>query len=176
MEPIILLIISLIVGSLMKGSDKKKTPGNRPPRPEPMQQKPLQQGPAQPKPGRAGGLRDLTRQLYEDLQQEVKKEMKEFREEPRREEREERPRASRPGQPDSPAPAAKERKKGREPSQRRGSVRAGDLTGKGLGETADDPIRQGEIGSSRLLPETRDDLVRGVIFSEIFGPPKARRK
>ncbi|SIT82372.1 hypothetical protein [Edaphobacillus lindanitolerans] len=168
MEPIILLIISLIVGSLMKGNDKKKAPG----KPGPVQTKPV------PKPARkpeqpAGGLRELTRQLYEDLQQEVKKEMKEFREDPREERKTETEQKKRTEKPQLPKTAEPQRKKGREPSQRRSAVHADDLT---ADRPIDDPITLGEIGSSRLLPETRDDLVRGVIFSEILGPPKARRK
>ena len=35
--------------------------------------------------------------------------------------------------------------------------------------------QQSKIQVERILPKTKDDLIKGVIFSEIYGPPKSKR-
>ena len=38
-----------------------------------------------------------------------------------------------------------------------------------------DEIAKKEIRLESLVPKSKDDLIKGVIFSEIFGPPKSKR-
>ena len=35
--------------------------------------------------------------------------------------------------------------------------------------------QQGKIQVESILPKTKDDLIKGIIFSEIYGPPKSKR-
>lgn len=173
MEPIILLIISLIVGSLFKGKDNQKPPAQMPnqaPRPE-VPKRSAQQ---------SGNLKDLTKQLYEDLQREIQKESKEFRTDPRTSEtapqpKQERPRADRKRSVSDraagrmgetvaasaidvpPAPGRPDRKE---------RVR----------KTAQVPGKTDFADSESLFPENEEELARAIVFAEILGPPKAKRR
>ncbi|WP_213422923.1 hypothetical protein [Bhargavaea massiliensis] len=168
MEPIILLIISLIVGSLFKGKDNQKPPAQKPnqaPRPE-VPKRSAQQ---------SGNLKDLTKQLYEDLQREIQKESKEFRTDPRTSETAPQPKQERPR-------ADRERT-------------VSDRTAGRMGETVDVPPAPGRpdrkervrktapvsgktdfADSESLFPENEEELARAIVFAEILGPPKAKRR
>lgn len=173
MEPIILLIISLIVGSLFKGKDNQKPPAQKPnqhPRPE-SPKPPAQHG---------GNLKNLTRQLYEDLQKEIQNESGEFRTDPRTAGTAPRPNRERPGA-DRAKPAA-DRTTGRmgdavaqtaidappAPSRPERKER--------IRKTAQDPGKADYADPESLFPENEEDLARAIVFAEILGPPKAKRR
>lgn len=175
MEPIILLIISLIVGSLFKGKDNQKPPAKKPGQtqaPPPRQDVPRR--PAE----KGGSLKDLTKQLYEDLQKEIQKEAGEFRNDPRTVEK-------KPVQPKPEVATRSERvpqqitrtsadetNTARNPRPERTHERTRDRKA-----VTEQPIYKTEIAEpGRLLPESEEDLARAIVFAEILGPPKAKRR
>ena len=170
MEPIILLIISLIVGSLFKGKENQNPPAQKPkqaPRPE-APKRPAAQG---------GNLKDLTKRLYEDLQKEIQKEAKEFRTDPRTaESRSERPEPirSRTGRNTE---AVTESSKESATAESR-PVRTGrpERTRERVNAAVTAPREQGPADPGALFPGSEEELARAIVFAEILGPPKAKRR
>ncbi|MFC7364802.1 MULTISPECIES: hypothetical protein [Bhargavaea] len=172
MEPIILLIISLIIGTLFKGKENQKPPAQKP------NQAPRQEVPKRPA-AQGGNLKDLTKQLYEDLQKEIQKEAKEFRTDPREADsntaKPEPVRSTRrnaendAGRARESAPAAKrgERQERQERTRERMRPTAAPVPVSRKPEPAD---------PDSLFPESEEELARAIVFAEILGPPKAKRR
>ena len=166
MEPIILLIISLIIGTLFKGKENQKPPAQKP------NQAPRPEAPKRPA-AQAGNLKDLTKQLYEDLQKEIQKEAKEFRTDPRSAEpRPERPEPVRRTGRDAEAitgtagESASAAKRPERPERIRERMSA----------KAPAPREQGPAEPESLFPGSEEELARAIVFAEILGPPKAKRR
>lgn len=169
MEPIILLIISLIIGSLFKGKENQKPPAKKPgqaPRPE-VPKRPTAQG---------GNLKDLTKQLYEDLQKEIQKEAKDFRADPRdadarnAESRRPKPESVRSTGRNAESVPGRERDSASETKRPERHERTRE-------RVRPPAARKPEVTDpGSLFPESEEELARAIVFAEILGPPKAKRR
>lgn len=166
MEPIILLIISLIIGSLFKGKEEQKPPSQKP------SQSSRPDGTKRPNV-QGGNLKDLTKQLYQDLQKEIQKESKENRTDPRPSKVEtmeaEKPRTA--GRMVDTTSASSEQEIAVTPRSPR-SDRIRDV----IKEPQSAPRKSGYSEVDQFFPESEEDLARAIVFSEILGPPKAKRR
>lgn len=166
MESIIPLIIMLIVGSLFKGK-RDKGPS------EEEKTKPFM--PRQERTERSDDpfkkLKEISKEMYREMQQEMQREA---------EPQQNRPRTSPPvavpvrpvvQQPTPPVREVQREKvrSQREPLKERQTMRGQSTTGKTT------VTRRQSINTANLLPKSEEDLIKGVIFSEIFGPPKSKR-
>lgn len=151
MEGIIPLIIMLLIGSFFS-SKKKKAP---------------EEGKAKPFTAQETQSRTMgkLKEMYEELQREMQPEARE------REIQETR-QASAPSQPVVPI---REPLEVVEPKQRKRA----DVSKERSPKRVTAPIQSSEIqdpvNSNDIMPKNRDDLIKGVIFSEIFGPPISKR-
>ncbi|MER2089652.1 MAG: hypothetical protein ABS920_07940 [Sporosarcina sp.] len=169
---LILLIISLVAGVLFNGKGKKKEP---------------EKGP-QPKPFTATGrvpdnpaskLKEMSKELYRELQ----KEMQGGDTEPpsRQLQRQQQPpQATVQPAPAVPQPArvSVERKERADSSGNRHIERPDSSVNRHSGRlTAHGGKRQSvsAIEKTDLMPKNQEDLLKGIVFSEIFGPPKSKR-
>ncbi|KXH87403.1 hypothetical protein [Sporosarcina sp. HYO08] len=156
MEQIIVLIIMLLLSSLFKGKGKKEQAPQK----------------GAPKPFTASSddtfkkLKEMSKEMMREMQQEVKRE----KEPPSRQTppivSPEKPKLQR-----KPVKAEQigERKNQREKSQR--ESHRGRLSAHG-GQIEQPTAFTTE---NHLLPKTEDDLLKGIIFSEILSPPKSKR-
>lgn len=168
---IILMIITLAVGAILNGKGKKKAPAKGP----------------QPKPFMATGrtpdspttkLKEMSKELYRELQKEMAGEDAEppSRQLQRQQQatvlpppvieaaKPTRSTAERKGRADSSANRHIERP---DSSVNRHSGRLSAHGGKRQSATAKE--------SHNLMPRNQNDLLKGIVFSEIFGPPKSKQ-
>lgn len=175
MEQLIILGIMLALGSLF-GKKKEKDQRQQ----QQPKQPPSQQWPAQPtqrelkqrEPVRTNAapvenprsLKDLSRNLFEDIQKEFKELQQETQEQ-------QQPTATQapqteifyaePKTPAKPASAARQERqvsKGRLQAQNQILMQV------------DDPISQED-----LIPRTPQQIMQGIVYAEILGPPKSKR-
>lgn len=153
MESLIPLIIMLIVGSLFNG--KKKTPADGQEKAKPFTPKgDRQEGPVKT-------LKDMSRDMYKELQRELEKEVEKQHPTPRQ-----------PIQqqvkvmPESVDVSVSKRERRTEPA------RVNRISSK---EVKQVEMKKSKSSTQHLIPKSSEDMMKGVIFSEIFGPPKSKR-
>lgn len=152
MDSIIPLIIMLIVGALLSGKKKK-----------PSQQEEAKPFTAQQE-SPDGPVKKL-KEMYQEIQQEMQQQTQQ--QEPPRQMSVPAPRVV-VELPPKPLEVAESSKRGSKVRSRtRQSTR-----GK---STKVVEKQQSKIQVESILPKTKDDLIKGIIFSEIYGPPKSKR-
>jgi hypothetical protein len=154
MESFIPLIIMMVLGAIMSGKRKAKSSGE-------SEAKPFTAGQKQPgSPVRT--FKEVSTEMYKEIQ-------REFQQEPERQQAPQRTQLTPPTiQPKSEAEVS--RRSGRE---RRETFRGRKST-RGHAKNTEEIVKK-EIVLESLVPKSKDDLIKGVIFSEIFGPPKSKR-
>ena len=180
MEQMIILVIMLALGSLFGKKKEKDQKEQQQQRQQQPKQPPSQQWPAQPtqrelkqrEPVRTNAapvekprsLKDLSRNLFEDIQKEFKELQQEAQEI-------EKPIASQAPQsevfyaePKKPAPAVSAARQERQVSRGRLQAQKEDIM------QVDDPIFQED-----LIPRTPQQIMQGIVYAEILGPPKSKR-
>lgn len=175
---LIILIISLAVGAFLNGKGKKNPPANGP----------------QPKPFTATGrapdsptskLKEMSKELYRELQKEMQKE---DAEPPSRQlQRQQEQTQQRQLQKEMVLPVSETAQSTRSTSGRK--ERADSSVSRHI-ERPDSSVKRhsgrlsahgGVLQSIEavekldLMPKNQDDLLKGIVFSEIFGPPKSKR-
>lgn len=144
----------LIVGALLSGRKKSKTSQEEEAKPFTAQQRqPEQEGPVKK-------LKDMYKEIQQEMQQESQ------RQQPTADSRPmsvPTPRVQAEALPKSVeiSVSSKSRARSRQ-STRRHSNRV---------------VRkeQSKLQVESIIPKSKDDLIKGVIFSEIYGPPKSKR-
>ena len=170
---LIILIISLAVGAFLNGKGKKNPPAKEP----------------QPKPITATGrtpdsptrkLKEMSKDLYRELQKEMQTEDTEppSRQLQRQQEQTQQEMvlpASETAQPARPTSGRKER--AGSPVSRHIERPDSSITRHSGRLSAHGGVRQSvdEVEKLDLIPKSQDDLLKGIVFSEIFGPPKSKR-
>lgn len=159
MEQLIIFIIMLVLGSLF-GKKTKEPPKRteRPPAPQPKQGQKT--------------FKDLSKDIFQEIQKEFQEMQKDLQpqEAPQPEKL---PKIEIPQQPEpvaKPVPKAVQRPE--RPStdrSRQGSAARERVIAQ---QKSDDPF---EIGKEELLPTDQRELLKGIIFSEILGPPKSKQ-
>ena len=153
MEGLIPFIIMLIVGSLFS-SKKKKTADEQEQAKPFTAQKERQDGPVK-----------KLKEMYEEIQKELEKGNETQRPAPQMTQRT----MAKPEvkvTPERVEVAVPLREQRTEPSMRSQSSRH---------ETKQVVKKQNKTPRVGLMPKSQDDIMKGVIFSEIFGPPKSKR-
>ncbi|PID22932.1 hypothetical protein CSV61_00305 [Sporosarcina sp. P3] len=174
MEQLIILVIMLALGSLFGKKKDQEKPDQQPKRP------PSQQWPAQPtqrqmsqrEPQRTNAapvekprsLKELSRNLFEDIQKEFQDVQQETLE-PEQPVKTQAPQSeifyAEPKKPVKPASTARpERQTGR--GRLRGDQQSGTFE--------DEQILQED-----LIPRTSQQVMQGIVYAEILGPPKSKR-
>ena len=154
MEQLIIFIVLAILGSLFNGKGKKKEAEKGQPKPFTAQQK-HQNDPVKK-------LKEMSREMYRELQRELQDETSEP---PSRQ----TPPISTPQRQPVPQPiqiepiAPVSRETPREKHRGRLSAHGGSVA------TAV------AIPKQELIPRNEEDMLKGIIFSEILGPPKSKR-
>ncbi|PIC84736.1 hypothetical protein [Sporosarcina sp. P1] len=174
MEQLIILVIMLALGSLFGKKKDQEKPDRQPKRP------PSQQWPAQPTQRQMNqretprtnatpeekprSLKELSRNLFEDIQKEFQDLQQETKE---------------PGQPvKSQAPQSEvfyaEPKK---PAKPVSASRPERQTGRGRlhGENQSIMLEDEQILQEDLIPRTPQQIMQGIVYAEILGPPKSKR-
>lgn len=174
MEQLIILVIMLALGSLFGKKKDQEKPDQQPKRP------PSQQWPAQPTQRQMNqretqrtdatseekprSLKELSRNLFEDVQKEFQDLQKETKE---------------PGQPvKTQAPQSEifyaEPKKPTKPAS---TSRPERQTGRGRlhGENLSIMLEDEQILQEDLIPRTPQQIMQGIVYAEILGPPKSKR-
>ena len=150
MESLIPLIIMLIVGSLFSNKRKKPEDEQKPAKPFTTQSE------------QADGPVKRLKEMYQEIQQELGEEKEQPRPSPR------------PVVQPYEVKVTPERVEVSTPrrSQRTDSSRTRQST-----RIVQQQVKtQKQVRTQKnLLPKTQDDIMKGVIFSEIFGPPKSKR-
>jgi hypothetical protein len=157
-ENYIPLIIMLLLGAFFRGKKKQEAP-------EESQTKPFTAQQGHPN-GPAKNLKEMTRDMYREFQQEAKREAE------RQRPTVQTTQMAMPRLQDNLTPKPVEvsnspTRDRRAPSKGRQSTR-----GKPVISVKTEKLK---IKTESLLPKNKDDLIKGVIFSEIFGPPKSKR-
>lgn len=165
MESIITFIVILLIGSLFGGKKNKKQT-------EQKQAKPFTAQPNE-EPSPFKKLKEMSQEMYRELQQEMQQET-----EP---ERKQQPTVVRRSEvftpPAAPAPVAVSRPTER---SRQSTRKTRDQLTTNHRRTRQQARKTKETvvtvsKTESLLPKTEEDIMKGIIFSEIFGPPKSKR-
>lgn len=158
MEGIIPFIIMLLLGSLFSGKKKSTEEGKRQ---KPYNAEPKQQDTPIKK------LKEMSRDLYKEIQQELEQESNqaERRLTPTPTPIESFPKVNvQQSTVQSPERIdEQEGRQGRRTETRR--VRSQQQT----------KVKKSTVENSDLVPRNSDDIMKGIIFAEIIGPPKSRR-
>lgn len=167
MESLIPLIIMLIVGSLFKGK-KDKGPSDTEQTKPFMPRQEHSERPNDP----VKKLKEISREMYRELQQEMQREA-----EPPQNRPVTPPPVAVPVRPivEKPTPSPiRETQKNQTRSTR--IPRSERRTSRGQSASEKNIVTPTKsINTANLLPKSEEDLIKGVIFSEIFGPPKSKR-
>ncbi|PID23811.1 hypothetical protein [Sporosarcina sp. P7] len=172
MEQLIILVIMLALGSLFGKKKDQEKPGQKPKRP------PSQQWPAQPTQRQMNqretqrthatpeekprSLKELSRNLFEDIQKEFQ-DLQQETKDPEQPVKTQAPQSeifyAEPKKPAKSASASRpERQTGR------GRLHGGKIM------LEDEPILQED-----LIPKTPQQIMQGIVYAEILGPPKSKR-
>lgn len=145
----------LVLGAIMKGKGKDKSSGE-------AEAKPFTAGQKQPgSPVRK--FKEVSTEMYKEIQ-------REFQQETEREQTAQRPQSA----PISAKPIAVEATGTKNSGRDRRETFTGRQSTRGHAKITDE-ITKNEIKLESLVPKSKDDLIKGVIFSEIFGAPKSKR-
>lgn len=147
----------LIVGSLFSSKKKKTEDGQEQAKPF-TAQKEQQDGPVKK-------LKEMSRDMYKEIQKELEKETEKQRPDPQTIQRT-LPQHEVKVTPERIEVSIPLREKRVEPTRSSRSSRR---------ENKQVATNQQKVAGGSLMPKTPDDIMRGVIFSEIFGPPKSKR-
>ena len=173
MEQLIILGIMLALGSIFGKKKEKDQKQQQQPKQPPSQQwpaQPTQRELKQREPVRTNAapvekprsLKDLSRNLFEDIQKEFKELQQETQEQPATTQA---PQTevfyAEPKKPVKPASAARQ-----ERQVSRGRLQAQNE----ILIQVDDPILQED-----LIPRTPQQIMQGIVYAEILGPPKSKR-
>lgn len=164
MESLIPFIIMLVIGALFN-SGKKKAPEEQ----KRQQSKPFTSGkPEQDNPIKK--LKEMSRDLYKEIQQEFEQEQEKPQQRPV-----EIPKQRVQQQVDVTkveAPKREERvyTRSTEPSERQQEA-----VRRQARQAEKRQNKQSAVASNQLVPTTSDEIMKGIIFSEIIGPPKSKR-
>ena len=164
MESLILLVVMGIISMLFKGKKPEEAPKTQ------KKQPTAQTGSQTP----MRKLKEMSQEMYKELQREFQTEIDEP---PSRQSSERTPapvvtlpaqeRKSERRETSRPVPVREEkaqtRVSNREPHRGRLSVHQGSL------------VTQKPVEHNELIPQTQQDLIKGIIFSEILGPPKSKQ-
>jgi len=152
MDSIIPLIIMLIVGALLSGKKKKSS--------QQEEAKPFTAQQESPD----GPVKKL-KEMYQEIQQEMQQQTQQ--QEPPRQMSVPAPRVV-VELPPKPIEVAA-------PSKRGSKVRSRTRQSTRGKSTKVVEKQKSKIQVESILPKTKDDLIKGIIFSEIYGPPKSKR-
>ncbi|AXH98972.1 hypothetical protein DV702_04035 [Sporosarcina sp. PTS2304] len=171
MEQLIILVVMLALGSLF-GKKKEQPEEKR----TPTQQRPIHTQTKQVEPERTNAapvkqsrsLKDLSRDLFDDIQKEFKDLQNEM-EEPKQPQPSRVPQTEvfypqQPPRPVKPATPARVERAERQPS--RGRLHS---------ERSTVLVEDSRILQEDLIPRNSKQVIQGIVFSEILGPPKAKR-
>ncbi|KAA0965444.1 hypothetical protein FQ087_03820 [Sporosarcina sp. ANT_H38] len=168
MDGLILLIISLVVGVLFNGKGKKNSPEKGP------QPKPFTATGSAPE-GPTGKLKEM----YRELQREMAGADAEppSRQQPRQQQQ---TTVTVPPSPEvvPPARPTADRKERTNSSVNRQIDRPDSSLNRHSGRLSAHGGQRPTVSviqSHNLLPKKQEDLLKGIVFSEIFGPPKSKR-
>ena len=175
---LIILIISLAVGAFLNGKGKK-TPPEKGPQPKPF----TATGQAPNSPTRK--LKEMSKDLYRELQKEMQTQDAEppsRQLQTQQEQTQQRQMhqemvltTSETAQPARPTSSRKERA---DSTVSRHIERPDSSISRHSGRlSAHGGVRQSVkiVEKLDLIPKSQDDLLKGIVFSEIFGPPKSKR-
>jgi len=156
MESFLPLIIMLIIGAIMSGKRGAKSSGE-------SESKPFTAGQQQPgSPMKK--FKEVSSEMYKEIQREFQQQDTE------RQQPEQRQQQQTIRQPINIEPkvvvAEKPKRDQREATARRSRHSKYEIK---------DEIAKNDISLEGLLPKSHNDLVKGVIFSEIFDAPKSKR-
>ena len=155
MESLIPFIIMLLVGSFLSSKKKKPTDEQEQAKPFTAQNE-RQDGPVK-----------KLKEMYEEIQKELEKGNETQRPAPQMTQRT----MGKPEvkvTPERVEVAVPLREQRAEPSMRSQSSRHVTVTNQVV-------QKQNKTPRAGLMPKSQDDIMKGVIFSEIFGPPKSKR-
>lgn len=153
MEGIAIFIVMMILGSLFKG---KKEPEEKPSKTKPFM--PQQSQPKQQTPLKK--LREASEEMFKEIQQEIRRET-----EQQKKAIDQHPVHSVPVQSQVKSTPIKVE----QTASRKESIKSRKTTRKKIEQP------QTAITQTDLLPRNEEDLMKGIIFSEILGPPKSKR-
>ncbi|MBB4825762.1 type IV secretory pathway VirB10-like protein [Sporosarcina luteola] len=174
MEPWIPLIIMAVISLLFKGKKEETTDQKKR---EPEKAKPFTAQPQSSDPFRK--LKEMSQEMYKELQREFQNPPDEP---PSRQTPPDTPRRAEAGSARTqPAATAVRPMQAPKPAKPVASAEAkelekreehrGRLTAHGSRKTQDPYAAEPE----HMIPKSEQDLLKGIIFSEILGPPKAKR-
>lgn len=156
MESFIPLIIMLVLGAIMKGVKGTKSSEEAEVKPFTAEQKQTSS------PVRK--FKEVSTEMYKEIQ-------REFQQETERQQKQTRQTPKMTPASFIPEVAVEVTKKsGRD---RRETFKGRQST-RGQAKITDEIVKK-DIRLESLVPKSNDDLIKGVIFSEIFGPPKSKR-
>ena len=161
MESFLPLIIMLIIGAIMSGKRGAKSSGE-------SESKPFTAGQQQPgSPMKK--FKEVSSEMYKEIQREFQQQDTE-RQQPEQRQQPVQRQQQTIRQPINIEPkvvvAEKPKRENREVTARRSRHSKYEIK---------DEIAKNEISLEGLLPKSHNDLVKGVIFSEIFDAPKSKR-
>ena len=170
---LIILIISLAVGAFLNGKGKKNSP-EKGPQPKPF----TATGRAPNSPTRK--LKEMSKDLYRELQKEMQTQeaeppSRQLQTQQRQLHQEMVLTTSETAQPARPTSSRKERA---DSTVSRHIERPDSSVSRHSGRlSAHGGVRQSVeiVEKLDLIPKSQDDLLKGIVFSEIFGPPKSKR-
>ncbi|GKV64650.1 MULTISPECIES: hypothetical protein [Sporosarcina] len=178
MEQLIILVIMLALGSLFGKKKEKPEPKKQPPVQKPTYTQTVQRDSREPQRSNAApvnksrSLKDLSRNLFEDIQKEFKELQQEIQPE-------EAPVKSQAPQTEIfyPEPALEKKRQERAVkavstprSERQSNARGRFSSDQQEAFQSNDRILQED-----LIPTTRQQVLQGIVYSEILGPPKSKR-
>lgn len=180
MSSIVTFIVILLIGSLFGGKNKKKEA-------EQKQTKPFTAQDNQPQtPFKK--LKEMSQEMYKELQQEMQQEPEQQRrQQPVQRAEVLRSEVLRSEVQRSEIAIPREPAGGRSVEEVKRATRRATATRKtrdrlvsGSRKTRQHTknrmeLKQASINTVDLLPKTEEDIMKGIIFSEIFGPPKSKR-
>ena len=144
----------LLIGAFLKGK-KKKSP---------------EQGEAKPftAQGSLGKLKDMSKEMYQEIQ-------KEIQQDPRTQERKEIPRMQRAPITRNPVVANSAPIDIELPRKESRTNVSKERTNRRAATSRDSAKKKQTVSKTNIIPENRDDVIKGIVFSEIFGPPISKR-
>ncbi|PIC59016.1 hypothetical protein CSV80_00390 [Sporosarcina sp. P12(2017)] len=174
MEQLIILVIMLALGSLFGKKKDQEKPDQQPKRPTSQQwpAQPTQRQMNQREPQRTNAtpvekprsLKELSKNLFEDIQ----KEFQDLQQETKESEQPVKTQA-----PQSEIFYAEPKK----PAKPASTPRSERQTGRGRlhGEKQSSIIEDEQILQEDLIPRTPQQIMQGIVYAEILGPPKSKR-
>lgn len=165
MEGLILLAISLLVGSFLNGNKNKKKPPTTGPKPF------TATGRTEPQNDPLRKLKEMSKEMYKEIQKELQQEPVEppSRTAPEVVTPEVTPSPVLVVVPEPPTPSSR-------PSSAPTMVRRPKEQHRGRLSAHGGKIESGtQYDQHDLLPKNEHDLLKGIVFSEILGPPKSKR-